>query len=312
MNTSPKDILFWSPQCPHSRNLLNKIKNSPLMDRIVLFNVHDNTYKLPPFVKAVPTLFLKMQRNVLVNEQLHQWVDQQVQFMINQQRQQNINQSNNTGGSFPAPASDQINQSGLLSNPNSQPYQPNRQSGSYKKQVAGNNDDLTGKTNGPSQISEYNPGEMSSGFSDNFAFINNDKAVASHNFTFVGDADDTPPITGIKMDQSDMGDFPTQNNNNNSTGYNSGGNLSYNPDEFNTSNGNMGNMNNMNNMDMGNMDNRGNSMSYNPDPFAGGNNNNGYGNSNSPRDNYRTKELDKKYEELMADREKNDAFAGLY
>ena len=295
MNTSPKDILFWSPQCPHSRNLLNKIQNSPIMDRIILFNVHDTSYKLPPFVQAVPTLFLKMQRNVLVNEQLQQWVDQQMQFMANQQRQQQMNNMNNTGGSFPAPASDQINQSGLLSNPNSQPYQPNRQPVLNKKPVAGNNDDLTGKNQGPTQISEYNPGEMGSGFSDSFAFINNDKAVASHNFSFVGDADDTPAITGVKMDQADMGDFPTQNNNSNSTGYNSGGGgMSYNPDEFNTPNNNMGN----------------NSMSYNPDPFANNNNNSGFG--GNVRENHRTKELDKKYEELMANREKSDALAGLY
>lgn len=307
MNTSgSKDILFWSPQCPYSRNLLNRIQNTPLMDRIILFNVHDSRYKLPPFVQSVPTLFLKVRREVLVNESLTQWIDQQIHYMANQQ----VSSGHMPGGSQPAPSSNPNNPSGLLGNPNTGGYNQPHPNTPRRKEIATQNDDLTGNNSKPQQISEFNPGEMSSGFSDSFSFIGNDKAVASHNFSFIGVADDTPPITGVKMSQSDMGDFPTQNNNSNqgsNNNYSPGGSdLNYNPDPF----ANSGPPQNPspNQGYGGGGYSGGGDMSYNPDPFANSGNNN-FGNS---RETQKNQELDKKYEELMKEREMSDSLANLF
>jgi hypothetical protein len=327
MNTpGSKDILFWSPQCPYSRSLYNRIQNTPIMDRIILFNVHDSKYKLPPFVQAVPTLFLKVRRQALVNESLTQWIDQQIHYLANQQ----ISSGNMAGGAQPAPTSNPNNSAGLLGNPNVGGYNQQNQNMPKKKEVTTHNDDLTGNNHKPQQITEFNPGEMSAGFSDSFSFIDNSDAVASHNFSFVGEADDTPPITGIKMSTSDMGDFPTQNNNSNSSGsnnnYSSGGNdLNYNPDPF--ANGgpppnqdpfaNNGPPPNQDpfansgpspNQGFGGGGYSGNDMSYNPDPFANNNSGGGFG---SARETQKHQELDKRYEDLMKEREMNDSLAGL-
>lgn len=295
MNTSgSKDILFWSPQCPYSRNLLNRIQNTPMMDKIILFNVHDTSYELPNFVQAVPTLFLKVQRKVLINESLTQWVNQQLHFYAQQQ----YNSGNIPGGAQPAPTSSPNDQAGLLSNPNNGNY-------NQSKKVPGQiinpdrDDDLAGKNDVQNGILEYNPGEMSTGFSDNFSFISNDKAVAPHNYAFVGEKHDTPPITGINMKEADMGDFPTKNNSTNSNNMN------------NKMNNNTNNNTNYNsNSSYGSGD-----LSYNPDPFANdnrSNNNFGNNNSNSNKDNQKQKDFDRKFEEMMKNREMSDSLAGLY
>ena len=135
---------------------------------------------------------------------------------------------------------------------------------------------------------------MGSGFSDNYSFLGNSDAVASHNFNFIGEADDTPPITGIKTNSENRGEFPTQNNQSNQSNRSSQGyNQDYNQDNMTTYNPNMGN--------------QGNSMAYDPEIFSDP----AY-NSNSDSRSKKSEELDQKYEALMRRRDIGDSMANLY
>lgn len=304
MNRSAKDILFYSPKCQYSRGLLEKIQNTPIMNTIVPFNVHEPKHKIPGFVKAVPTLFLVQRREVLVNQALNQWVVQQINMYASNQN----NTGNNPNESHSAPT-------GNMVNPNMMQNRGNQ--GPSKKPIMGLKDDLKGELNNTTQgISDFNPGEMSSGFSDGYSFLENDEAVASHGFAFIGDANDTPPITNINTSNADLGDFPTQNNNSNNGG---GGSLNYNPDSF--SGGNS----------QPNYDNNGGSgsLNYNPDPFAGNNSQPSYGGggggslsynpdplansmpSSNNRENEKRRDFDKKFEDMMKERELSDSLAGM-
>ncbi len=274
MNNPGKDILFWSPRCPHSRNLIEQIENSPLRDSIIMFNVHDTEYELPPFVQVVPTVFVKMGKQVLINDELRQWLTQKIQSVTSQPR--NDPQMGNPGNNNPG---------------NNNPGNNNPGNNQTKKKPIVMNDDLTGeKTRQDISISDFNPGEMGAGFSDNYSFLENGEAVASHNFNFIGNADDTPPVTTIKTNSENMGEFPTQNTqgNNNIS--------SYNPNQGNPNQGNP---------NQGNP-NQGNNTGYNPDIFADPN----Y--SNASNGSRRADELGKKYEDLMRRRDVNDNLSSMY
>jgi hypothetical protein len=327
MNRSAKDILFYSPKCPYSRGLLQKIQNTPIMNNIVPFNVNDTKYQIPGFVKAVPTLFLVQRREVLVNQALSQWVTYQLNMHTNSQ-----NKSINNQPRTPTAHVGNTNNPNVMPNISNQGQYEQRQ---YKKPIMGLKDDLKGELNNQSQgISDFNPGEMSSGFSDEYSFLENDKAVASHGFAFIGDANDTPPVTNINTANADLGDYPTQNNNNNNKAGNSqynynnnggGGGLTYNPDPF---------------ADSGNSQPRygggggGQGLSYNPDPFAdsgnsqpryggGGGGGGGQGLSYNPdpfannssnsnnKDSEKRREFDKKFDEMMKERELSDSLVGM-
>lgn len=314
---NPKDILFWSPKCPYSRNLMEKINSTPLINQITPFNVHDKRFKLPPFVTAVPTLYLKAQRTVLVNENLTQWMNQELHKLTNRQ----ISQGNMPGNAQPAPT-------GHQSNPNTGNYRQQMPQNN-KKPLATNTDDLTGEatkqfTGG---ISEFNPGEMSSGFSDQYSFLENDKAVASHGFTFIGEADDTPPITNIDSNGKDMGDFPANGDNGNNQNNNQ--NMNQNPNQY--GGGSEYNSNNMNYNPNppppqpqgggGNPYGGGNPGGGNPYGGGGGNSYGGnpsgsvYGENpfgeNTHNDNQKQQDLDRRYAQLMNDRDISDSLSEL-
>jgi hypothetical protein len=312
-----KDILFWSPKCQYSANLIEKIQNTPLMNNINMFNVHNKQYTLPANVRSVPTLFLANQRTFLVNESLSQWINQQLHNMTNQQ----ISSGNMPGNTPPTPT-------GHHSNPNVGNYTHPSQQSSNKKPLSDENDDLTGekskKFNG--NITDYNPTEMSSGFSsDTYSFLENDKAVASHGFAFIGDADETPAITNIDKSNADMGDFPTgdssNNNSNSSMEYNpnpppppQNNNFQYNPNPPPQNNNFQYNPNPPSNPPSQN-----NNFQYNPN--MGGNNMGGNNMGDNPfasstNDNRKKSDFDQKYEQLMKDRDLNDSLgdmnAGMY
>lgn len=270
MNTNrPKDILFWSPRCPYSKNLLDKIKNTPIIQNIQLFNIDDNSIPLPPFVKVVPTLITQQPRQSYTDARLDRWVEQQLQMLSQQQLQR----GSMIGGAPSVPTHGQPNNA-------NQPYQ----SGNYQqpqpklKPVNESGDDLA-KQGMVANPELFNPSEMNSGFSDTFSFIgdNEDKAVASHNFKFIGKALDTPPVTKPDIKAGDQGDFPTQNNQNSpnnqyqSNSYQSNQSTQYNPDEFNSYQ-NQPNPYQSNPMgqQMGQqMANQMTNMDYNPDPNQG-------------------------------------------
>lgn len=274
-NNSPKNILYWSHKCPFSTSLIQRIRETPIMNTIILCSVHDKTYQIPQFVKSVPTLWFSKQRKILTDDDLTQWVNMQLYQL--QQSRMNQQQS---GMSQQQPEMNQ-RQSGM-----NQPQMMNRNmnnqyqnKGPAKKTIHMGDDDLSGEKRrqlGP--IIDFNPAEMGTSFSESYSFLDNPDATSSQNFTFIGEADDVPPITTIKGNSADLGDFPTQNNNN---GGGMGGGMS---------NG-MGNGmgNGMNGMDGGN---------YNP-----------FSDNSDPRMSSKENELNQKLDKLMQSRDMEDSLS---
>lgn len=81
-----KDIIFFSNFCDYSKEILNKIKEYKLQDKIVSVCVDDNNIKLPPFLEAVPTIYLYKSKSIIIDDDIINYLDNQKP----QQQQQNI------------------------------------------------------------------------------------------------------------------------------------------------------------------------------------------------------------------------------
>ena len=80
-----KDIIFFSNFCDYSKEILGKIEEYKLQDKIVSVCVDDENIKLPPFLEAVPTIYLQKSISIIVDDDI-------VSYLENQkpQPQQNI------------------------------------------------------------------------------------------------------------------------------------------------------------------------------------------------------------------------------
>ena len=69
-----KDIIFYSNYCAYCKEVLTKISKTPLNSKLTYICVDDQNIKLPPFVKAVPTIFLIKEQKILVDENIESWI----------------------------------------------------------------------------------------------------------------------------------------------------------------------------------------------------------------------------------------------
>ena len=69
-----KDIIFYSNFCAYCKEVLTKISKTPLNSKLTYICVDDQNIKLPPFVKAVPTIFLIKEQKILVDENIESWL----------------------------------------------------------------------------------------------------------------------------------------------------------------------------------------------------------------------------------------------
>jgi len=72
---SPKNYLFYSNQCQHSKRLLLQIQKTTIINNFKLVNIDNPQIQLPNFVQAVPTLYLPAKRQVLTDTHLFEWFD---------------------------------------------------------------------------------------------------------------------------------------------------------------------------------------------------------------------------------------------
>jgi hypothetical protein len=281
----PKNILYWSPKCPYSTNLIQRIKDTPIMENIILCSVHDKRYPLPPFVKSVPTLWFSVQKKTLTDDGLTQWVNAQLyQLQQSQQNQQLPTQPNQ-----PYPNQQEQQYNGRQYN-----NQQNQRGPAVKKVHTGD-DDLAEEKKRTGPITDFNPAEMGTSFSESYSFLDNPDATSTQNFTFIGEAFDVPPVTTIKGNSADFGDFPSNKSDNNNNN--------------NNNNNNMSNMNNgMNGGGGGRMNNGGMNGGMN----GGGNYNPFADNSGSSRSNPKEDELKAKLDQLMQSRDMEDSLGGAY
>jgi glutaredoxin-related protein len=52
-----KPILFYSNYCQHSREIINLFQKNNVIDSFMLINISAQKYKIPSFIKSVPTLY---------------------------------------------------------------------------------------------------------------------------------------------------------------------------------------------------------------------------------------------------------------
>lgn len=69
-----KDIIFYSNFCTYCKEILTQISKTPLNDKLTYICVDDKNIQLPPFVQAVPTIYLTKEQKIIVDEALSDWI----------------------------------------------------------------------------------------------------------------------------------------------------------------------------------------------------------------------------------------------
>ena len=72
-----KDIIFFSNFCDYSKEILGKIEEYKLQDKIVSVCVDDENIKLPQFLEAVPTIYLQKSKSIIVDDDILSYLDNQ-------------------------------------------------------------------------------------------------------------------------------------------------------------------------------------------------------------------------------------------
>ena len=73
-----KDIIFYSNHCTYCKEVINQITKTPINDNIMYVCVDDENIQLPPFVKAVPTIYLVDEKKIVVDEAISEWIKEKV------------------------------------------------------------------------------------------------------------------------------------------------------------------------------------------------------------------------------------------
>jgi len=69
-----KDIIFYSNYCTYSKEIINQISKTTINDNIIYVSVDDENIQLPPFVKAVPTIYLVNDKKIVVDDEIENWI----------------------------------------------------------------------------------------------------------------------------------------------------------------------------------------------------------------------------------------------
>ena len=70
-----KDILFYSNYCSFSKEVINKVSKTPISDNLVYICVDDKNIQLPPFLKAVPTIYSIKDRQAYTDNELESYIE---------------------------------------------------------------------------------------------------------------------------------------------------------------------------------------------------------------------------------------------
>jgi len=80
MDPQSKHILFYSNNCPHSREFINQLyKNQPLYSKFIKVDVQTAKVNIPKCVNAVPAIIIKtprMKPQVYVGDEVFVWYNQ--------------------------------------------------------------------------------------------------------------------------------------------------------------------------------------------------------------------------------------------
>ena len=96
-----KDIIFYSNYCSYSKEIINQISKTPIHDNIIYVCVDDDNIQLPPFVKAVPTIYLVNDKKIVVDEAISGWIKDKISKPKDTELQAYYGACDNSyGGSF--------------------------------------------------------------------------------------------------------------------------------------------------------------------------------------------------------------------
>jgi hypothetical protein len=73
-----KDILFYSNFCTYCKEIINTISKTPLNNSLMFVCVDDDNIQLPPFVTAVPTIYLVSEKKIVVDEGIESWIKEKL------------------------------------------------------------------------------------------------------------------------------------------------------------------------------------------------------------------------------------------
>lgn len=73
MNIS-KDLIFYSNYCDHSKSLINFLMKKNIIEDFTLICVDTKKYKIPDYIKCVPTLFTT-KNNILIGDAIKQYLN---------------------------------------------------------------------------------------------------------------------------------------------------------------------------------------------------------------------------------------------
>jgi DNA mismatch repair ATPase MutL len=181
-----QNILFFSQNCQHSKQLINKIINTPLYQTLQKVCVDDaqTRARLPKWVTCVPLIYLSQPhptlQNPLKDKEIWMWVEQQIsqtqmkmqppqQQFQQQQQQQNMNQQQQF--------QQQAQQQQFQQPPQQQQPQQSQQPQQQQNQGGMANDFLG--------LTPFNSLEMGSGIaSDNYSMFSKDDTQSSLNSFF--------------------------------------------------------------------------------------------------------------------------------
>jgi hypothetical protein len=74
--------LYYSDKCPHSRNLLQGVKNLPNLDKVVN-KVNILTSKFPNSVKSVPAVQINSSNELLTGKRSFEWLESEQNTSVN-------------------------------------------------------------------------------------------------------------------------------------------------------------------------------------------------------------------------------------
>ena len=96
-----KDIIFYSNYCTYCKEVLNQISKTEINDNIIYVCVDDENIQLPPFVKAVPTIYLVNDKKIVVDEAISDWIKEKLSKPQNDEIQAYYGACDNSyGGAF--------------------------------------------------------------------------------------------------------------------------------------------------------------------------------------------------------------------
>jgi hypothetical protein len=76
-----KDILFYSEFCEYSQEIKKKLSETGIINNMIQVCVDDEQIKLPPFLEAVPTIYIQDNKSIVVDDDILNYINSKTQLV---------------------------------------------------------------------------------------------------------------------------------------------------------------------------------------------------------------------------------------